>query len=105
MCDYCGAELGQPKYEKKEHDNLKTLPSDRACKACAEKQERGSIKQGNLISMPTISPMTSLSSSDSSVSSYSELQYSHLYVLHFGQQQFTLSGYVFLTTLMFCSFR
>ncbi|KAM5562076.1 putative 1-phosphatidylinositol-3-phosphate 5-kinase FAB1D [Rosa sericea] len=72
MCQYCGAELTQPRDEKKEHDNLKTLPSDRACKACAEKQERGSIKQANGMSRPTISPMTSLSSSDSSVSNCSE---------------------------------
>ena len=96
MCHYCGAEFGQSEDEKKEHDNLKTLPSDRACKACAEKQERGSTKQGNINSMPAISSMTSLSSCDSSVSSYSKLQYFWFLfmcciLVNLDQQQFTLT--------------
>ncbi|KAM1105758.1 hypothetical protein ACFX1X_002743 [Malus domestica] len=79
MCHYCGAELTQSKENKKKQENSKLFPLAKGgprkyCKFCAEKQERESIKQGNTIlyTMPMISPATSLSSSDSCVSSWSE---------------------------------
>lgn len=105
MCHNCGAELTQPKEDKKKHCNLKSNPSDTggslwACKACAEKQERESLKQGYVISMPVISPMTSLSSTDSCVSSCSKLP-SFLYVLHFGQHESTIVVSI-LTCLIHC---
>ncbi|KAM1120991.1 hypothetical protein ACFX19_002766 [Malus domestica] len=60
MCHYCGAEL--------------TQSNEKTCKVCAEKQERESVKQGKAIlyTVQMITPTTSLSGSDTSVSSCSE---------------------------------
>lgn len=87
MCHYCVAELTQSKGRKKQVD-LKSLQLDtggpvKSCKFCVEKQERESIKQGSgiLYTMTMISPTTSLSSSDSCVSSCSKCP-SFFYMIH-----------------------
>lgn len=71
MCHYCGAELTQSK--------------EKTCKVCAEKQERESVKQGKAIlyTVQMITPTTSLSGSDTSVSSCSKCPSCFL-VIHFG---------------------
>lgn len=80
MCHYCGAGLTESKVDTKNQNNESNLKLDskvpiRPCKFCREK-----LKQENVIwdsaspqMIPMISPTTSLSSTDSCVSTCSKL--------------------------------
>lgn len=78
MCHYCGAEPTKSKDEQWEPKNGNSLKlngegSIWSCRFCQEKLELESMKRDGLRSAsPVISPTTSLSSSDRSVSSCSK---------------------------------
>ncbi|KAJ9146033.1 hypothetical protein P3X46_028352 [Hevea brasiliensis] len=79
MCHYCGAQLPKSEDEKRKPNNENSLKLNGeghnwSCRFCREKQEQGHLKQdGSSPTSPMISPTTSLSSSDRSVSSCSDL--------------------------------
>ncbi|EEF29076.1 phosphatidylinositol-4-phosphate 5-kinase, putative [Ricinus communis] len=79
MCHCCGAQLPKSENEKRKLENENSLKSNGEghglpCRFCQEKQEQGYIKQNSWNpTSPIISPTTSLSSNDRSVSSCSEL--------------------------------
>lgn len=86
MCHHCEANLTKSKDDGKIQKNVnsvKLVDQDLigSCKFCGVKQEQESIKQCIMspFATPMISPMTSLSSSDSTVSSSSKCAY----VCHF----------------------
>uniref|UniRef100_A0A5B7CCC5 1-phosphatidylinositol-3-phosphate 5-kinase n=1 Tax=Davidia involucrata TaxID=16924 RepID=A0A5B7CCC5_DAVIN len=80
MCQFCGAELTKSNKFKEKQENGNSIELNGrdpgwTCKFCVKKQERESIKQDglSLYATPLISPTTSLASSDSRVSSCSDL--------------------------------
>lgn len=81
MCHYCGAEVTKSKDNKKIQENVNSLKLDKqdsilSCKCCEVKHERESLLgtgRRNPYVTPTISPTTSLSSSDRSISGCSEV--------------------------------
>ncbi|XP_044510763.1 putative 1-phosphatidylinositol-3-phosphate 5-kinase FAB1D isoform X2 [Mangifera indica] len=80
MCHYCGAELRKVSEEQRKQENGNPLRLNGegpiwSCGLCREKKEREYMKQDklSLYSTPMISPTTSLSSSDRSFSSCSDL--------------------------------
>ncbi|POO00265.1 Chaperonin Cpn60/TCP-1 family [Trema orientale] len=81
MCHHCGAELTKPKGSTKIRENVNSLKIDTqesilSCKFCGlkheQKSEPGSVSHSPSVT-PMISPTTSLSSSDRSASSCSEI--------------------------------
>uniref|UniRef100_A0A6P6GA43 1-phosphatidylinositol-3-phosphate 5-kinase n=1 Tax=Ziziphus jujuba TaxID=326968 RepID=A0A6P6GA43_ZIZJJ len=79
MCHHCEDNLTKSKDDgkiQKDVSSLKLVNQDLigSCKFCGVKKEQESIKQGIMspYATPMISPTTSLSSSDSTVSSYSD---------------------------------
>ncbi|KAG8660738.1 hypothetical protein MANES_02G188400v8 [Manihot esculenta] len=79
MCHYCGAQLPKSEDEKRKPVNANSLKLNGdghnwSCRFCREKQEQGYLKgDGWSLASPMISPTTSLSSTDRSVSSCSDL--------------------------------
>lgn len=78
MCHYCGVELPKSNEYKKKQD-IETIrrlnDGEWSCKYCEEKQLKRSLKVESMenYSTPSISPTDSFSSTDSSVSSFSDL--------------------------------
>lgn len=78
MCHYCGAQLPKSEDEKRKPVNANSLKLNGdghnwSCRFCREKQEQGYLKgDGWSLASPMISPTTSLSSTDRSVSSCSK---------------------------------
>ncbi|XP_031247184.1 putative 1-phosphatidylinositol-3-phosphate 5-kinase FAB1D [Pistacia vera] len=80
MCHNCGAELRKAREEQRKQENGNSLRLNGegpvwSCRICREKQVREYMKQDNSspFSTPMISPTTSLSSSDRTFSSCSDL--------------------------------
>ncbi|KAM6559593.1 hypothetical protein CsatA_028832 [Cannabis sativa] len=81
MCHNCGVELNKPKEARKIEENVNGLEittqgSITSCKCCEVKHEQGietDSRRNSSYVEPMISPMASLSSSDRSVSSCSEI--------------------------------
>jgi hypothetical protein len=106
MCHFCGAELRRSDEDKKKLETRNSLKCCNgglimSCKFCGERQGRRDVKLDGLspYATPMISPTTSLSSSDSYVSSCSKFLFS-CYCFYFSFQSeehahflfFALSG-------------
>jgi 1-phosphatidylinositol-3-phosphate 5-kinase len=86
MCHYCGAGLTESNVENKKPGNECNLKLNgkvpgRPCKFCGERLEQENVKWHNTspYATPHISPTTSLSSTDSCVSTSSKFLSLHLY--------------------------